>query len=81
MDNAEETGLKVLARQFQRSKIAAVHFAGVRGKEQETRYLARTGETHRTVNKSGVVTLAMEHSNIRLRQGVPHLDQHKSNKH
>jgi hypothetical protein len=37
-------GLKVLARQFWQSKTAAAHVARVRGKEQETRYLAHMGK-------------------------------------
>ncbi len=41
-------GSKVLARQFLQSKTtAAAHVARVRGEEQGTRYLERTGEMQR----------------------------------
>ncbi len=47
MGNSEGMGPKVLASQLVQSKTTAAHIARVWGKEQGTRYLARTGETHR----------------------------------
>ena len=41
-----KNGVESISSSFRRSKIAAAHVAGVRGKEQGTRYLARMGETH-----------------------------------
>ena len=45
---ATKNGVESISSSIRRSKIAAAHVAGVRGEEQGTRYLARTGETYRS---------------------------------
>jgi hypothetical protein len=47
LGTATKNGVESINSSIGRSKTAAVHIARVRGKEQGTRYLARTGETHR----------------------------------
>ncbi len=42
-----KNGVESISSSIRRSKIAAAHVAGVQGKEQGTRYLARMGETYK----------------------------------
>jgi hypothetical protein len=47
LGTATKNGVERISSSTRRSKIAAAYIAGVRGKEQGTRYLALMGETYR----------------------------------
>ncbi len=47
LGTATKNGVESISSSIRQSKIAAAHVAGVRGKEQGTRYLARMGGTYR----------------------------------
>ncbi len=47
LGTATKNGVESISSSIRRSRITAAHVAEMRGEEQGTRYLARTGETHR----------------------------------